>query len=392
MSAFQQPAIREQVLHLPFSKIREVSRLGMTLPDVLPLWFGEPDVPTPDFIREAAKQALDQGETFYQPNAGLPALRQELATYLNRLYGSHYTDRNIVVTGSGMNALMVAAQALVAPGDRVVTTTPSWPNLPAVQEILSAEVVSVPLQWNAGRWSLDLEAFLDACVSARVILLNSPNNPTGWTMPAEQQQAVLAFARERGIWIVADEVYARMVYDATAAPSFCEWTTPEDSVLVVNSFSKSWAMTGWRLGWLTGPERLTETLEKLMEFNIAGPPGFVQQAGRAALAHGEAFIAESVGRYEASRDLLMGHLDQWPGVSWDLPEAAFYAFLKVEGLTDGVQLAKDLLHQAQVGLAPGEAFGPEGSGFLRACFAVSPERMAEALTRLDRVFAQPSRL
>ncbi len=391
MSTFTHASIREQVLRLPFSKIREVSRLGMEMPDVLPLWFGEPDVPTPSFIREAAKRALDQGETFYQPNAGLPTLRDGLATYLNRLYGSRYTARNIVVTGSGMNALMVAAQALVSPGDRVVTTTPSWPNLPAVQEILSADVQSVPLQWQSGRWRLDLDAFLDACRTARVILLNSPNNPTGWTMPAEQQQAVLAFARERGIWIVADEVYARIVYDAPAAPSFCDWATPEDSLLVVNSFSKSWAMTGWRLGWLTGPERLTETLEKLMEFNIAGPPGFVQQAGLVALEQGEEFIAESVGRYEASRDLLMAHLDQWPQVSWDLPEAAFYAFLKVEGLTDGVQLAKDLLHEAQVGLAPGEAFGAGGAGFLRACFAVSPERMAEALRRLDRVFAKPLR-
>lgn len=380
------PSVREQIARIPFSQIREVARVGMTMPDILPLWFGEPDRPTPTFIREAAKIALDQGDTFYQPNAGIPELRETLRDYQNRLYGSRYGTEHITITGSGMNAVMVAAQAIVSPGDAVVTTTPSWPNLPAVQEVLSAQVRSVPLELKSGRWRLDLDRLFSACQGARALLLNSPNNPTGWTMPAEQQREILEFARSQGLWLVADEVYARIVYDRPAAPSFCEQATPEDRLIVVNSFSKSWAMTGWRLGWLTAPVELGETFEKLLEFNIAGPPGFIQRAGVAAVEQGEPFIAESVARYGASRDRLIGHLQHWPEVSCHAPEAAFYAFLRVDGLQDGIAFTKELLHRAGVGLAPGEAFGKEGKGFVRACFAVDPERMDEALRRLDKAF------
>jgi aspartate/methionine/tyrosine aminotransferase len=296
--------LRAAIEALPASRIREVANAGIGRKDVIPLWFGEPDVPTPSFICDAAADALAAGDTFYQPNAGILALREALADYMNRLYGTALTPGNVIVSASAMNALMLVMQALVDPGDVVVTTTPAWPNLPAVPRILSGAIRPVPLTPGNAGWRLDLDRLLDACdARTKVIFLNSPNNPTGWMMTSEQQREVLAFARPRGIWIVSDEVYARIVYDRPVAPSFLEFAEPEDRVIVVNSFSKSWAMTGWRLGWITAPKGLLETFEKLTEFNIAGPPGFVQRAGVVAARDGEQFVEQTVARFGRARDL-----------------------------------------------------------------------------------------
>jgi aspartate/methionine/tyrosine aminotransferase len=260
--------------------------------DHIALWFGEPDTPTPKFICDAAARALAAGDTFYQPNPGIHELRLTLAEYMNGLYGTRLAPENVTVSASAMNALMLAMQALVDPGDVVVTTAPAWPNLPAVPLILSGAVRSVPLTPGNLGWRLDLDRLFDACDErTRVIFLNSPNNPTGWMMSAEQQKAVLAFARRRGIWIVSDEVYARIVYDRRFAPSFLEHAEPDDRGIVVNSFSKTWSMTGWRLGWITAPAALSPSFEMLTEYNIAGPPGFVQRAGIVAVQEGEPFLA-----------------------------------------------------------------------------------------------------
>jgi aspartate aminotransferase len=376
--------LRAAIEALPASLIREVANAGIGHEDVIPLWFGEPDVPTPKFICDAAAEALAAGDTFYQPNAGILPLREALADYMSRLYGTTLVPDNVIVSASAMNALMLVMQALVDPGDVVVTTTPAWPNLPAVPEILSGAIRPVPLTPGNAGWRLDLDRLLDACdARTKVIFLNSPNNPTGWMMTSEQQREVLAFARQRGIWIVSDEVYGRIVYDRKVAPSFLEISQPEDRVIVVNSFSKNWAMTGWRLGWITAPKGLLETFEKLTEFNIAGPPGFIQRAGVVAVRDGEPFVEQTVARLGQARDLTVERLSSMSGLILPRPDAAFYAFFGVERMSDTVGFARRLVREAGVGLAPGEAFGPGGEGRLRLCFAASLPTLERALDRLE---------
>ncbi len=385
MSADQAVAgVRPAVAALAPSAIREVAHLAMARGDAIALHFGESDIETPAFIRDAAARALAEGDTFYQPNRGIPALREALARYVSDLHGAALGPETITVTVSGLNGLMVALQCLVEAGDRVVATGPLWPNLTAIPRILGADVRTVPLEPEEAGWRLDLDRLLAACDdSTRVLLINSPSNPTGWMMRAEAQRAVLDFARARGIWIVADEVYTRIVYDgADAAPSFLSIAAPEDRVIVVNSFSKAWAMTGWRLGWLTAPASLGPTFEKMIEFNVSCPPGFVQRAGVVAVEQGEGFVAESRARYAAAREVLIERLSPLPRVMLPHPEAAFYGFFSVAGVDDTLAFAKRILGEAGVGLAPGEAFGPSGRGYLRVCYAIAPARLGTALDRL----------
>jgi aspartate aminotransferase len=385
--------LRPRIAQLPSSKIRDVAHLamgpgGMGHGDVVPLWFGEPDQPTPAFICDAASRALAAGDTFYPPNAGIEELREALAAYMNRLYGTRHVADNVVVTASAMNALVLVMQALVDPGDRVVTTTPAWPNLPAVPLILNGTVRAVPLTPGNAGWRLDLDRLFDACdARTKVIFLNSPNNPTGWTMTGEQQAAVLDFARRRGIWVVSDEVYARIVYDREVAPSFLEQAQPDDRLIVVNSFSKTWAMTGWRLGWITLPADLTPTFEMLTEYNIAGPAGFIQRGGLVAVTEGEPFVAELVARYRAARDRVIRRVAAIPRLSLPVPEAAFYAFMRVDGMTDSLAFATELLRETGVGVAPGEAFGEGGDGHLRLCFAASLSVLEDAFDRIEHFMA-----
>jgi aspartate/methionine/tyrosine aminotransferase len=383
--------LRPTIASLPSSKIREIADAGSGRADLIPLWFGEPDTPTPAFICDAAVRALAAGDTFYQPNAGIHELRSSLAEYMNGLYGARLGPDNVIVSASAMNALMLVMQAMVDPGDVVVTTTPSWPNLPALPQILSGTVRSVPLTPGNAGWRLDLDELFAACDErTRVIFLNSPNNPTGWMMSAEEQQEVLAFARRRGIWIVSDEVYARLVYDRRVAPSFLEQAEPDDRVVVVNSFSKTWSMTGWRLGWITAPAALGAVFEMLTEYNIAGPPGFVQRAGIVAVQDGEPFVEEIVARYRAARDLVLERVAAIPRLSLPRPEAAFYAFIRVDGIEGSVAFARDILRETGVGLAPGAAFGNDEHAFddyLRLCFAAALPTLERAFDRLERFMA-----
>ncbi len=376
--------LRSNIENLRESGIREVYETGRNLPGLIPLWFGEPDKPTPDFIGRAASRALEEGKTFYAPNSGVPELRDALAAYSERIYGAPLDPERITVTGSGMQALAISAQLLIAPGDNMVFVTPVWPNIHGLVEIMGGETRDVALDRNQGGFTLDLEKLFAACDSnTRAIFLNSPNNPTGWMMERAEQQALLEFCRRRGIWIVADEVYARLVYDRPHAPSFLEIADPEDRVLVVNSFSKPWAMTGWRLGWLTRPAGLTRTLEKISEYNIAAPTTFVQWAGIEALENGESFIGTSLARYRAGRDLVHDRLNRMDGIDCPLPPGAFYHFFAVDGLTNSLAFCKEVLAETAVGMAPGGTFGDGGEGNVRLCFASSLELLTEAMDRFE---------
>ena len=366
------------------SLIRAVSAEGAGLPDVIPLWFGEPDEVTPGFIRDAAKRALDEGQTFYNSNFGIAALREAIAAYQAGL-GRGAGFERICVTASGVNAVMLVCQALLEPGDRVVLPEPYWPNLAGIPRVMGAEIVTVPLQLDAGAtWSIDMDALLAALSpGTRMVILNAPANPTGWMLTRCEQETLLAHCRRHGIWILADDVYERLVFEGSASPSFLDIATPEDRVVGINSFSKSWAMTGWRLGWVTAPVPLMAALGKISEFNVSCAPPFVQHAGIAAIEGGEPFIAASVARYRAMRDLACARLGAIPGVSVPVPGGAMYCFFAVAGCTDSVALARRLLHEARVGLAPGLAFGASGEGCLRLCFAVGRDRLEQACERIE---------
>ena len=384
------PAARPAVQLLRGSKIREVANAGFGDPEVLPFWFGEPDEVTPDFIREAAIEALRAGDTFYTHNLGIAPLREALAAYVSRLHRPVDVER-IVVTNSGMSALMLATQAIIGPGDRVVEVTPLWPNLVEIPKILGASVECVPLDFGARGWTLDLDRLLAALTpGTRALYVNSPNNPTGWTIDRAAQQSILDHCRRHGIWIVADDAYERLFYGvpaAAAAPSFLDLAAPDDRLISTNTFSKNWLMTGWRLGWLVAPPALVPGIGKLIEYNTSCAQGFVQRAGIAAVTQGEPVVARFAARLRSARDFLVGRLRKLPGIEAHSPPGAMYAFFRVDGVTDSLAFCKRLVAEAKLGLAPGAAFGPEGEGFVRWCFAASEARLADGVARLERALA-----
>lgn len=390
---------RPAVLELRSSKIREVANAGMGREDVLPFWFGEPDEVTPEFIRRAGMAALEAGDTFYTQNLGIPPLREALAEYVTRLHRPTAPDR-IVLTNSGMSALMITTQALAGPGDRAVIVTPVWPNLVEIPKIVGAQAVTFPLTFRQGAWTLDLDRLLETLTpGTRLLMINSPNNPTGWTLDRESQQAILDHCRRLGIWILADDAYERLYFGngtdewEPAAPSFLDIATPEDRLVATNTFSKSWLMTGWRLGWIVAPVELTEDFGTLIEYNTSCAPGFVQRAGLVAVREGEPVIARTVARYRKARDFLVERLNRIDGIEAALPSGAMYVFFKVDGLDDSFDLCKRLVLEAGLGLAPGIAFGPEGEGYVRWCFATEVARLELGLERfvagLERLRAVP---
>ncbi|MDQ6680688.1 MAG: pyridoxal phosphate-dependent aminotransferase [Pseudomonadota bacterium] len=379
--------MRPVIENLPGSKIREVANAGIGRSDVLAFWFGESDEPTPEFIREAAVHSIGAGETFYAHNLGLPELREALARYVGALHRP-VTPQRIAVTSSGVNALMLAMQALVGAGDEVVAIVPVWPNLTEQPAILGARVTRVPLQAEGGAWRLDLDQLLDKVTAeTKVLLVNAPNNPTGWTLRRDEQRAIVAHCRGTGTWIVADEVYERVYFagGTAVAPSFLDVAEADDRLVVVHSFSKSFLMTGWRLGWMVVPEALTEAIGKLIEFNTSCAPVFVQRAGLAALDRADDFVPGLVARFKVCRDTLLPRLVAMPGVSVAVPDGGMYAFFRVEGQGDSLRFAKQLVVEAGLGLAPGAAFGPESEGWLRWCFASrDPARLEQGADRLAR--------
>jgi aspartate/methionine/tyrosine aminotransferase len=391
--------MRQAVMQLEESMIRQVANAGMGRPDVLKFWFGESDEVTPAFIRDAATASLQQGEVFYTHNLGLPELREAIARYCTHLRARGAAaigmDR-IAVTSGGVSALMLAVQAVVNPGDEVVVITPVWPNLTAQPAILGAVVRCVSLQPVAGQWQLDMEALLAAITPAtKLLILNAPNNPTGWTLSRAEQETILAHCRRSGTWILADEVYERLYYAPTAsgaAPSFLDMAEPEDRVMVAHSFSKSFLMTGWRLGWLVLPPSATPQVGKLVEFNTSCAPVFIQRAGLVALERTADITPRVVRHLKTCRDTLVPLLQAVPGVQVAPAPGGMYAFFRLEDqarFRNSLDVAKRLVQEAGLGLAPGNAFmvnpGPPAQGWLRWCFASQDTaRLGQGVDRLRR--------
>ena len=377
-------SLSPRALHAPESGIVEVITYARGREGLIPLWAGEGDLPSPDFVNQAASEALLGGETFYTWQRGIPELRDALSRYYNRHFGHALSGEHFYVTGSGMHAITLAVQALTSPGDELVYLSPAWPNIVAATEIGGAKAVPLPLDFVGGGWSLDLDK-LESLITprTRALFINTPSNPTGWTASREELSAILQLARRHGLWIIADEIYALYHYGAgQRAASFMDVMDEGDRVIFANSFSKNWSMTGWRVGWLVAPPEMGQVIENLIQYSNSGVAQFMQRGCVVALDQGDEFVRRNIERARTSRDILCDALIATNRVETLKPDGALYAFLKIDGITDSRAAALDIVDRVQVALAPGSAFGPGGELFLRACFLRDPAQVREAAARL----------
>jgi aspartate aminotransferase len=389
-------AIRPSVLNLEPNGIGKVSMSALGERDIIPLWFGEGDLVTPSFIREAAKRALDEGRTFYNNPRGMIELRQAVAAFHRRTVGVNIAVERISLPGAATLAVVTAMQCLIETGDNVVMVSPVWPSIFQAAEVVGAELRFCRLDedWSDGLWRLDLEKLFSLCgPRTKAIFVNSPGNPTGWIATRAEQLAILEFARKRGIAVISDEVYGTLVYDGSVhSPSYLQIADADDDVFVINSFSKPWAMTGWRVGWMVHPPALDEPMNVICIANNTGPATFAQYGALAALSpEGDAFRARMTERCRVGRDVVQQFLDGQNRIRWIRPEGAFYGFLRIEGLRNSLDFAHALVREARVGVAPGSAFGPpedaSSDGCVRICFAQDPERLLHGLERLGTAAA-----
>ncbi len=382
-------AIRTDIAELPESGIVEIMNYGRKIDDVIGLWAGEGDLPTPKFICDAAAEALHGGDTFYTWQRGIPQLREAIAGYLSNLYGVDISAERPIVTVGGMQAIVSSVQMLCGPGDEIVFPAPVWPNIFHAAHITGAIRTPVTFTFGNQGWKLDLDKLFDAVSeNTRAIFINSPGNPTGWMATQDELIAIRDFARERGLWIIADEVYGRFVYDRDHAPSFFEICEPDERLVVINTLSKNWAMTGWRIGWVTIPEQLGQVYENLVQYNTSGVAGFLQQGALAAITRGEDFFKnERLARCKTARNIVIDALEKLPRVRLAPPDGAFYAFFSVDGEDNSRDLCLRLLDEVGVGLAPGTAFGPGAEQFVRLCYCTSEAQITAAMERLTTALA-----
>jgi len=378
---------KKTIYDMPDNPGAEILRYGWRKKDILSLGQGEGSDPTPDFITSAANQAMVEGKTFYGPVLGQPALRKEISSYYKRIFDTDVGEDQVFVTGSGTTAMHLALSAILEEGDEVVAVTPIWKNLLGAVHLAQAKTIQVPLSVDENQgWFLDLDTLFTAVNDkTKAILIVSPSNPTGWFLEKEEMQKILDFARKRDIWIVADEVYNRAVYKKTYAPSFNQLTNKEDRVFTINSFSKSWAMTGWRLGWLTGPSFAEEVIRDIALYDNMGPNTFAQFGGIAALREGEDFIAQQMVYWQKNRDKMSSFFKKYKNIEYFEPKSTFYAYFKVKNDDNCLDFAKKLIDEVELSLAPGCAFGKSAKGWMRLCFAVSEDRFDQALSRLEKV-------
>ncbi|MBZ9662673.1 pyridoxal phosphate-dependent aminotransferase [Mesorhizobium sp. ESP-6-4] len=377
--------LRAEARAAPESGIVAVVNHGRLREGLIPLWAGEGDLPTPSFISDAAAKGLADGETFYTWQKGIPALRQALARYYARHFGKAFAEEEFIVTGSGMHAIQLAIDAIAGSGDEVIYLSPAWPNFAAAAGVAGAVPVPVTLDQSGNGWSCDVEKIASAITPrTKLLFINTPSNPTGWTADRQTLQAILDLARQKGLWIIADEIYSLFHYGHGRAPSFLDVATADDRILFVNSFSKNWAMTGWRVGWIKTHPALQQVFENLIQYSTSGVAQFMQRGAVAALDEGDGFITEQVERARAARDLVCDILGATGKARFTVPQGAFYLFFRVDGITDSRTAAFDIVDNANVGLAPGTAFGPGGEAFLRLCFHRRLDQLEEAAHRLAR--------
>ncbi|MBY0508287.1 MAG: pyridoxal phosphate-dependent aminotransferase [Bryobacteraceae bacterium] len=379
---------------VPYSRIREIAELAMSLPPdpeqpLLRLYFGESNLPTPTLIQDAARRAMAEGYTFYSENAGLPSLRAALATYYQTHHRVTLDPRTeVVITASGVQALNVAIRCVLNPGDEALILTPAWPNGSAIVEMCSARAVQVAQPLAGDRYTIDFDA-LEAAVThrTRLLLYTSPSNPLGWVATEADQRRLLDFTRRHGLWLMADEVYERLNYAdplGTPVPSILRLATREDAVIAIQSFSKTYCMTGWRLGWIVARQDLAQRAAELNEFVVSHAASFTQRAAETALREGEPVVDAILRQLQTNRDYCLRELQKIPGLTVPRPEGAFYLFPRIDGLKDSFSFCRKLLEETRVGMAPGVAFGAGGEGSVRLCYASDLSILEAALGRLTR--------
>ncbi|RWD99983.1 pyridoxal phosphate-dependent aminotransferase [Mesorhizobium sp.] len=377
--------LRAEARAAPESGIVAVVNHGRLREGLIPLWAGEGDLPTPSFISDAAARGLANGETFYTWQKGIPELRQALARYYARHFGKRLAEEEFIVTASGMHAIQLTIDAIAGSGDEVIYLSPAWPNFAAAAGVAGAVPVAVTLDQSGNGWSCDVDKIASAITPrTKALFVNTPSNPTGWTADKETLQAILDLARAHNLWIIADEIYSLFHYGHGRAPSFLDVATDEDRILFVNSFSKNWAMTGWRVGWIKTHPALQQVFENLIQYSTSGVAQFMQRGAVAALDEGDGFIDSQVERARAARDLVCDILGASGKARFTVPQGAFYLFFTVDGITDSRAAAFDIVDNANVGLAPGTAFGPGGEAFLRLCFHRRLDQLKEAAHRLAK--------
>jgi aspartate aminotransferase len=376
---------RAMIRDIPLENISSLAKGRIGDASIIPLWFGEGDLAAPAFIGEAMARAVTDGHVFYTHQNGIPELRQALADYLTGLGAQPVGPDRITVTFSGMNAIMLAIQLACEPGDNVIAVDPVWPNAGGMARLAGAEVRSARMDYGQGGWTLDVGKVAAAMDDrTRAVFFASPGNPTGAMVPMQTQAELLALCRARGVWLIADEVYNRLAFGAHSAPTILDIADPEDRLIVVNSFSKSWAMTGWRLGWMVHPPSVGPTLAMMTQYTTSGVSTFLQHAGVAAVREGEPFVAKMRAYCEAGMGLVCDALERLPRVRLGpRPTAGMYAFFEIDGMPDSRQACLDLLASTRVGLAPGVFFGPGSETFLRACVCRAPATLTEAMGRLS---------
>jgi len=382
------PTVAASALRVPHSRIRELAEIAMGMDGVLKLYFGESNIPTPDYIKRAAQKAMADGFTFYTENAGLPSLRKGLARYYQELHGVELDPTaEFVITASGVQALNLGIRCILDPGDEALVLTPAWPNGASNVALANGVAIEIPQPLIGDRYHIDFTA-LEAAVTprTRMLLYTSPSNPLGWVATVDEQRRLLDFARRHRLWLVADEVYERLNYTGptptTPVPTILKLATRDDAVIVVQSFSKAYCMTGWRLGWLVARRDLAARATQLNEFVVSHAPSFAQRAGETALLWGENVLCEMLTMLKGNRDFCLNALARMPGVTVPKPDGAFYLFPKVAGATDSFDFCKRLLMDTKVGLAPGVAFGAGGEGSVRICYAAERPILEEAMSRL----------
>jgi aspartate/methionine/tyrosine aminotransferase len=346
---------------------------GFARPGIIPLWSGEGNLPTPEAFHRPVAESLAQGETFYTWQRGIPELREALARYHTRHYGREFSPENFFVTGGGMQAIQTAIQMIAGEGDDIIIPTPAWPNYAGPLRLQGSRPVEVPMELVNGTWMLDFDRLFAAMgPRTKALCLNSPSNPLGWTASRDDLIAIRDECRKRGIWILGDEVYSRFYYGAAAhAPSFLDVCDVEERLLLVNTFSKNWAMTGWRVGWIQAPRELGPAIERIIQYNTSGTAVFLQRGCVAALDHGEDFVDQQVARANRNRDFVVERLRGHPQIRFQIPDGAFYLFFAIAGMTDSMKTTLRIIDEAGVGFAPGGTFGPRGEGHLRMWLKMS---------------------
>lgn len=386
------PSFAPSAERVPVSRIRALADVAFGMEEVLSLQFGESTLPTPPYVMEAVSRAAKEGWTYYSPNQGLPSLRLAIANLIARLHAVEIDPAEIQVTSGGVQALNLAIKCVIDPGDDALVLSPNWPNGSAMIEMFGARAVEVPMARAGQRFTPDFNAMQDALSPrTRLLLYASPSNPLGWTATVAEQRMLLDFARQHGLWLLTDEVYERIYYgdrgeagacSGQIAPSILKLCSREDAVIVVNSFSKTYCMTGWRLGWMVSRGDFVRKAAQLNEFIVSHAPTMIQRGGEAAIAHGEDDIAAMVEEFQERRDFCARMLQTVPGVNLPEPEGAFYLFPQLEAVDDSYQFALDLLRTKRVAVAPGSAFGNGGEGSIRICYAPDMDVLKPAMERI----------